>query len=463
MFVYVISVFGFVGLRPIIDLHARNATRGSGCIGAGSHARPRRRMSIDAAPGLGRATAGPGPRRRADRLDPHRAPQLQPARGARHQHGPRLQAHEAALVRINQATQAVEPWLAEGWTAADGGTRVTMTLKRGLVFSDGQPFTADDVVFAFQVVYDERSGSSAGRFTEGRRKEAAGRGARPAHGGDHLPGAVCARPAHPGEPADPSAPSARGGARCGHLHEGVGARHAAGGSRRARSIRAAPVRAGPASRLRAQPALLRPGGRRHGAAVPGSARPRRHSRSERGAAAPGVGAARHDDERDLTGCVRAVEACGRPGPGEAARSRRLAQCRRLVVQPEAGSVRGRRARRLAAARRAAPRDFDGRQSEGVRRHRVSRRGRAGVRRGDAGEQEMVLGRHPRDSARPRGRHARAGVDRAQRPQRRRHAGGRAEPAGTLHAADAAGPAEPRAGGGGHPRRAEEDRRRPWTS
>jgi peptide/nickel transport system substrate-binding protein len=65
----------------------------------------------------------------------------------------------ATLVRINQATQAVEPWLAEGWTAADGGTRVTMTLKRGLVFSDGQPFTADDVVFAFQAVYDERTGS----------------------------------------------------------------------------------------------------------------------------------------------------------------------------------------------------------------------------------------------------------------------------------------------------------------
>jgi peptide/nickel transport system substrate-binding protein len=66
---------------------------------------------------------------------------------------------QARLVRIDQATQVVEPWLAEGWSVADEGMRVTMTLRSGLVFSDGQPFTADDVVFSFQAVYDERSGS----------------------------------------------------------------------------------------------------------------------------------------------------------------------------------------------------------------------------------------------------------------------------------------------------------------
>ena len=67
---------------------------------------------------------------------------------------------QARLVRINQATQEVEPDLAEGWTTTDAGRRVTMALKRDLLFSDGQPFTADDVVFAFQAVYDERSGSA---------------------------------------------------------------------------------------------------------------------------------------------------------------------------------------------------------------------------------------------------------------------------------------------------------------
>jgi peptide/nickel transport system substrate-binding protein len=65
----------------------------------------------------------------------------------------------ARLVRINKVTDAVEPWLAESWELGDQGRRVTMKLRQGVVFSDGQPFTADDVVFAFRTVYDERAGS----------------------------------------------------------------------------------------------------------------------------------------------------------------------------------------------------------------------------------------------------------------------------------------------------------------
>src|SRR6185503_8722397 len=65
----------------------------------------------------------------------------------------------ARLVRINKVTDAVEPWLAESWELGDEGRRVTMKLRQGVVFSDGQPFTADDVVFAFRTVYDERAGS----------------------------------------------------------------------------------------------------------------------------------------------------------------------------------------------------------------------------------------------------------------------------------------------------------------
>ena len=67
---------------------------------------------------------------------------------------------QAKLVRINPATQAVEPYLAESWTTADGGRRFVVSLKRDGVFSDGPPFTADDVVFGFQAAYDERSGSA---------------------------------------------------------------------------------------------------------------------------------------------------------------------------------------------------------------------------------------------------------------------------------------------------------------
>ncbi|HWW87551.1 MAG TPA: ABC transporter substrate-binding protein, partial [Vicinamibacterales bacterium] len=57
-------------------------------------------------------------------------------------------------------TQTVEPWLAESWKASDDGTRVSLTLRQGVTFSDGQPFTAADVVFSFEAVYDPKSGST---------------------------------------------------------------------------------------------------------------------------------------------------------------------------------------------------------------------------------------------------------------------------------------------------------------
>lgn len=67
---------------------------------------------------------------------------------------------QAKLVRVNQATQAIEPYLAERWTTSDDATRVTIALKRDVLFSDGHPFTADDVLFAFEAAYNEKSGSS---------------------------------------------------------------------------------------------------------------------------------------------------------------------------------------------------------------------------------------------------------------------------------------------------------------
>jgi peptide/nickel transport system substrate-binding protein len=66
---------------------------------------------------------------------------------------------QAKLVRINSATQALEPWLADSWTTADAGRRITIALKRDVLYSDGQPFTADDVLFAFEAAYDEKAGS----------------------------------------------------------------------------------------------------------------------------------------------------------------------------------------------------------------------------------------------------------------------------------------------------------------
>jgi peptide/nickel transport system substrate-binding protein len=54
---------------------------------------------------------------------------------------------QARLVRVNRATQQVEPWLAERWTAAPDGRTFTLTLRQGLTWSDGTPFTSADVAF----------------------------------------------------------------------------------------------------------------------------------------------------------------------------------------------------------------------------------------------------------------------------------------------------------------------------
>jgi peptide/nickel transport system substrate-binding protein len=68
------------------------------------------------------------------------------------------QLTQSSLIRVNQVTQEVEPWLAERWETTDG-LHYTIHLRRGVTFSDGMPFTAADVVFTFQALYDPRVGS----------------------------------------------------------------------------------------------------------------------------------------------------------------------------------------------------------------------------------------------------------------------------------------------------------------
>ncbi len=61
----------------------------------------------------------------------------------------------AFLVDYNNATQQYEPGLAKSWEVAADGTTWTFHLRKGAAFSDGRPITADDVLFSFQVVYDD--------------------------------------------------------------------------------------------------------------------------------------------------------------------------------------------------------------------------------------------------------------------------------------------------------------------
>jgi peptide/nickel transport system substrate-binding protein len=62
----------------------------------------------------------------------------------------------ADLIHINRASQQTEPALAKSWTVSKDGRVFTVNLRRGLRFSDGQPFDADDVVFSFEVYLDEK-------------------------------------------------------------------------------------------------------------------------------------------------------------------------------------------------------------------------------------------------------------------------------------------------------------------
>lgn len=64
------------------------------------------------------------------------------------------------LIHINRDTQRTEPALAEGWTVSPDGRRYTLTLRKDVRFSDGDPFDADDVVFSFEVYLDPKVASS---------------------------------------------------------------------------------------------------------------------------------------------------------------------------------------------------------------------------------------------------------------------------------------------------------------
>jgi peptide/nickel transport system substrate-binding protein len=62
----------------------------------------------------------------------------------------------ADLIHINRLTLRTEPGLAESCTISPDGRSYTVVLRNGLQFSDGEPLTADDVVFTFAVYLDAR-------------------------------------------------------------------------------------------------------------------------------------------------------------------------------------------------------------------------------------------------------------------------------------------------------------------
>lgn len=65
------------------------------------------------------------------------------------------------LTRLNFKTQEPEPALAKSYEVSPDNLTWTFHLRKGLQWSDGQPFTADDVLFTMEIVNDKNLPSGA--------------------------------------------------------------------------------------------------------------------------------------------------------------------------------------------------------------------------------------------------------------------------------------------------------------
>ena len=65
----------------------------------------------------------------------------------------------SGLLARNQRTQRLEPALAESWKVLAQGKAISFQLRRGVVFSDGTPFTAEDVRYTIERAIDPKTNS----------------------------------------------------------------------------------------------------------------------------------------------------------------------------------------------------------------------------------------------------------------------------------------------------------------
>jgi peptide/nickel transport system substrate-binding protein len=66
------------------------------------------------------------------------------------------------LVRLNRQTQMLEPELAQSWKVSKDGRQITFKLRSGISFSDGTPFSAEDVAYTVQQLMDPALHSATG-------------------------------------------------------------------------------------------------------------------------------------------------------------------------------------------------------------------------------------------------------------------------------------------------------------
>jgi peptide/nickel transport system substrate-binding protein len=79
---------------------------------------------------------------------------------------------QAKLIRVDPATEDIEPWLADSWTRSVDGLRYVIKLRANVRFSDGAPLTADDVAFSLAAAYDPASTISDSLHVLGKRLQA---------------------------------------------------------------------------------------------------------------------------------------------------------------------------------------------------------------------------------------------------------------------------------------------------
>ncbi len=75
------------------------------------------------------------------------------------------------LIRLNRATQTLEPELAASWKVGEGGRRISFRLRNGVTFSDGTPFSAQDVCYTIDRILEPGAESmiaDAIRFEKGK-------------------------------------------------------------------------------------------------------------------------------------------------------------------------------------------------------------------------------------------------------------------------------------------------------
>ena len=65
----------------------------------------------------------------------------------------------AAVLLLTRSPTRIIPWLATGYEYNDDFTELTVNLREGVKWSDGEPFNAEDVVFTIQMLKDKRPAS----------------------------------------------------------------------------------------------------------------------------------------------------------------------------------------------------------------------------------------------------------------------------------------------------------------